>query len=106
MKKSLTWMNLVHKGLLAPKKMKRTLLFGIMKLVGMYETGKGMVMSLEPNPACEKYCQVLKKQYAGAVPLAVSLILNYQKVLFKNEKLAERYHETFGAGEDWELLPL
>ena len=106
LKKSLTWMNWVHKGLLAPKKFKRSLLFGVMKLIGMYDTGKGMVMSLEPNPACETYCRVLKRQYAGAVPLAVGLILNYQKVLFQNEKLPERFHETFGAGEDWESLPL
>lgn len=106
LKKSLTWMIWVHKGLLAPKQTKRKLLFGVMKLVGMYDTGKGMVMSLEPNPVCEKYCQLLKKQYAGAIPLAVGLILKYQKVLFHGERLPERFHETFGAGENWESLLL
>lgn len=106
LKNSLSWMNFVHKGLLAPGKVKRSLLFGGMKLIGMYETGKGMVMSLEPNPACERFCEILKKQYEGAVPLAVGLILQYQKVLFQKEELPARFHETFGAGEDWESVLL
>lgn len=106
MKKSLTWMVWVHKILLAPKEKKRKTLFRLMKLAGMYNSNKGMVMSLESNPACENYCHLLKKQYAGAVPLAAGLILKYQKVLFQNEELPARFHETFGAGEDWESLPL
>lgn len=106
LRKSLVWMIWVHKLLLAPKEPKRKILFRLMRLAGMYESNKGMVMSLEPNPDCEQYCHLLKKQYAGAVPLAAGLILKYQKVLFKNEKLPARFHETFGAGDNWESLPL
>lgn len=106
MKKSLTWMVRVHKILLAPKEMKRKLLFCLMKLAGLYETNKGMVMSLESNPVCEKYCHLLKKKYAGAVPLAVGLILKYQKALLGNGELPVRFQETFGAGENWESLLL
>lgn len=106
MKKSLRWMIRVHKLLLAPKNPKRKVLFFLMKLAGKYESNSGMVMSLEPNPSCEKYCRLLKKQYAGAVPLAVGLILKYQKALSGNEELPVRFHETFGAGENWETLLL
>lgn len=106
MKKSLTWMIWVHKILLAPKEPKRKLLFLLMKLTGMYDSNKGLVMSLEPNPACEKFCKLLKKQYAGAVPLAAGLILKYQKVLFQKAELPTRFRETFGAGEHWEDLLL
>lgn len=106
MKKALSWMILIHKLLLAPKERKRKILFRVMKLTGMYRSHKGMVMSLEPNPECEKYCCLLKKQYAGAVPLAAGLILKYQKVLFGGGELPVRFHETFGAGENWESLPL
>ena len=77
-----------------------------MKIAGMYDSMHGLVMSEQPNPACADYCQLLKKLYAGAVPLAASLILQYQKVLFHGEELQKRFHETFGAGEDWEKLPL
>lgn len=105
-KQSLSSMVWVHKLLLAPKPFKRKIVFGGMKIAGMYDSMHGLVMSEQPNPACADYCQLLKKLYAGAVPLAASLILQYQKVLFHGEELQKRFHETFGAGEDWEKLPL
>ena len=96
----------IHKLLLAPGKAKRRLIFGGMKLAGQYQSMHGMVMSLEPSPACRDYCQSLKKLYAGAVPLAAGLIIRYQKGLFEGEELPERFHRTFGAGDDWESLRL
>ena len=104
--KSLRSMIRIHKLLLAPGKAKRRLIFGGMKLAGQYQSMHGMVMSLEPNPACRDYCQILKKLYAGAVPLAAGLIIRYQKALFEGEELPERFHRTFGAGDDWESLRL
>ena len=65
-----------------------------------------MVMSLEPNPACREYCEILKRQYAGAVPLAAGLIIRYQKTLFEGKELPEVFGRTFGAGEDWEQIHL
>lgn len=104
--KSLKSMIRIHKLLLAPGKMKRRLIFGGMKAVGQYKSMHGLVMSLEPNPACRDYCQILKKQYAGAVPLAAGLIIRYQKALFDGEELPERFHRTFDEGEGWESLRL
>ena len=95
-----------YKLLLAPGHLKRRILFGGMKVAGQYDSMHGMVMSLEPNPACREYCQILKRLYAGAVPLAASLIIRYQKVLFEGAELPERFHRTFGAGENWENLRL
>lgn len=95
-----------HKLLLAPNPGKRRLLFGGMKLAKCYDSMHGMVMSLEPNPQCKDYCQFLKRRYAGTVPLAASLIIQYQKKLFQGEKLPERFHRTFGEGENWEKLCL
>lgn len=104
--KALSSMITCHKMLLAPKPMKRKLLFGGMKLVGQYEHLHGMVMSEKANPACAEYSQLLKKQYAGAVLVAAGLIVKYQKVLFDGAELPRRFHKTFGAGEKWEELPL
>ena len=95
-----------HKMLHAPGMAKRRLIYGGMKLAGQYEDKHGMVMSLEPNPACREYCQILKRLYAGAVPLAAGLIIQYQKVLFEGAELPERFHRTFGAGDKWEELRL
>ena len=105
-KKSLSYMILCHKLLLAPKQAKRKTLFCGLKLIGQYESIHGMIMSETPNPACEEYSELLKKLYAGAVPLAAGLILQYQKVLFQEAELPGRFHETFGAGENWEELRL
>ena len=95
-----------HKVLLAPGKTKRRLLFGGMKLIGVYNGMHGMVMSLEPNPECREYCRLLKQLFAGAVPLAAGLIIQYQKKLFQGGELPSRFHRTFGAGENWEELCL
>ena len=95
-----------HKVLLAPGKTKRKLLFGGMKLIGAYDGMHGMVMSLEPNPQCRDYCRLLKRLFAGAVPLAAGLIIQYQKKLFQGGELPSRFHRTFGAGEKWEELRL
>ncbi|HIX64374.1 MAG TPA: zinc dependent phospholipase C family protein [Candidatus Mediterraneibacter colneyensis] len=104
--KAMRGMIFCHKMLHAPGMAKRRLIYGGMKLAGQYEDKHGMVMSLEPNPACREYCQILKRLYAGAVPLAAGLIIQYQKVLFEGEELPERFHRTFGAGDKWEELRL
>lgn len=103
-KKSLSYLILCHKILLAPGAMKRKLLFAALKLVGMYDSVSGMVMSLSPNPACENYNRILQKQFSGAVPVAAGLILQYQKVLLEGKEMPGRFHQTFGAGEHWEEL--
>ena len=103
--KSMRGMLFCLKALHAPNSMKRRLLFGGMKLAGQ-EDKKGMVMSLEPNPACREYCRILKRQYAGAVPLAAGLIIQYQKTLFEGQALPERFGRTFGAGDDWQKIRL
>ncbi len=105
-RKTLSYMIFCHKMLLAPTPFKRKLIFAILKLTGKYDSIHGMVMSESPNPECSKYNVLLKKLYIGAIPLAVGLILQYQKVLLGSAELPKRFHATFGAGERWEDLRL
>ncbi|MCC2255348.1 zinc dependent phospholipase C family protein [Ruminococcus sp. CLA-AA-H200] len=104
--KAMRSMILCHKILLAPGMGRRRLLFGGMKLTGKYDSLHGMVMSLEPNPACRDYCRLLKRLYAGAVPMAAGLIIQYQKSIFEDADLPARFGRTFGAGEEWKDLRL
>lgn len=106
LKKCLSSMIMYHKLFLVPGQKKRKALFMAMKVLGKYESMHGIVMSEKANPQCEGYCLLLKKLYAGAVPLAVDLIIKFQKAVFQEAKLPGRFHETFGAGENWEELPL
>ena len=103
-RKTLRYMILCDKLLTVPNPIKRKVLFFGMKVTGQYEGVHGMVMSEQPNPACKKYCQILNGVYHGAVPIAGKMIGQYQKVLFKNEEISKRFHETFGAGENWQEL--
>ena len=103
-RKTLRYMILCDKLLTVPNPIKRKALFFGMKVTGQYEGVYGMVMSEQPNPACKKYCQILNGVYHGAVPIAGKMIGQYQKVLFKNEEISKRFHETFGAGENWQEL--
>ena len=105
-KKALKSMIFYHKLMRAPNPKKRKMLFAGMKVMKKYDALHGIVMSEQPNPACEKYCRILKGLYAGAVPLAAGLIIQYQKVLFEGAQLPSRFNRNFSAGEDWEKLPL
>ena len=105
-KESLQFMIYCHRLFLAPGKKKRSFVFAGLKIAGMYEHLKGTLISYEPNPDCADFNRILKRQYDGAVPLAVSLIMDYQKTLFEQKELPERFHRTFGEGDDWENLSL
>lgn len=104
--KAFTSMKTCLKLLLPQHQGTRKTILGALKLVGQQETMGKMIMSERANPDCEEYVQILKRQYAGAVPLAAGLISQYQKVLFQGAELPKRFHETFGAGEHWEELHL
>jgi len=104
--RALKRMLLVHKALLAPKPMKRKFLARVMKLAKIYDEKYGLIMSIEANAKCQDYVLLLRKLYAGSVPLAVGLIMQYQKVLQGEGELPSRFNETFGAGEDWEKIIL
>ncbi len=104
--KALRSMIFYHNLFRTPGRVKRTVLFSAMKLVGKYEALHGIVMSLTPNPACKEYCLILKKKYDQAVLLAVELITQLERVINEGGELPERFGRDFEAGEDWESLKL
>ena len=67
---------------------------------------EGMILRPETNPNAEKYCNILKKMYEEAIPVASSLIQRYQDVLLNGAQLPDRFDLTFGAGDHWEELLL
>ncbi|MCD7751095.1 MAG: zinc dependent phospholipase C family protein [Lachnospiraceae bacterium] len=104
--KALRSMIFYHNLFRVPGKVERALLFGAMKLVGIYNSLHGIVMSRTPNPACRDYCLILKRQYDEAVPVAVSLIEEFERVLKEGGTFSERFHRDFEAGDSWESLSL
>ena len=83
----------------------RKVLYTLIKISRQTEI-RGMVMTKDSNPYCQDYCELLQKLYAEAIPVAVSLINQYQSALFKDTQLSDRFDLNFSAGKHWEELML
>ena len=83
----------------------RKLLYALIKISRQTEI-RGMVMTKDSNPDCQDYCELLQKLYAEAIPVAVSLINQYQSALFKDTPLSDRFDLNFSSGDHWEQLQL
>ncbi len=77
-----------------------------MKAIGKYDALHGIVMSLEPNPACREYCMLFEKAVCRGSTACGKSDPSISKRLFNGQQLPERFHRTFGAGTDWEKLRL
>ena len=97
---------LLHKILSVKTSKKRKVLNILTGLRKDGESIRGLIVKERPNPKCADYNEILKKVYSAAIPLAVSLIIQYQKYLFQDEPLSERFDLTYGEGEDWEKIVL
>jgi hypothetical protein len=97
---------LLHKILTAKTSRKLKILNAITRLRKDGESIRGLIINETPNPKCLAYNELLKKVYSASIPLAVSLIMQYQKYLFQDETLSSRFDLTYGEGEDWEKIVL
>lgn len=64
----------------APDIRVRRVLLAAMRAVGKYREMGGLVMSLEPNPVCRESSRRLTELYKLAVPLAIKLITEFDRV--------------------------
>ncbi len=80
--------------LLAPGKIKRSFILFLMKIVGIYDEYKGLMINYEKNPKSEKAIDDLITLKENAVILAKHLILNYNDFL-NGEELEERFRRTY-----------
>lgn len=79
----------------APSRIKRTVLFGLMKLVGFYESLHGLVINYKENPMCRESTDWLMKHFDTAVSLAVELITEYEVYLKTGGVLSETFSYDF-----------
>lgn len=69
--------------LLAPSRLKRVLIYAILRLSTNYKEMHGLMVNFEANPACEDSTVKLHQLYAVAKSRAVMLIDAYGKVYGK-----------------------
>ncbi len=92
---SLHDLRLVKRLFCAPQPYRQRLLNSIMKLTGHYAEVKGLMHQRHDNPKCIASNQQLLKRFDEAIPLAASLITQYDAYVRGDGKLGARFDRTF-----------
>ncbi|MDD2978510.1 MAG: zinc dependent phospholipase C family protein [Hespellia sp.] len=95
--KSLRGMVFYTNFLVAPGKMKRSVIYTFLKMTGHYESMQGQIVNYKKNPECADSTEKLMSLYKDAEKLAVQLIYEYRGFLKGSEKLNKIYHYNFGS---------
>ena len=81
--------------LCAPSKLKRGVLFALMKLAGLYEPMHGLVINYTENPDCAESTEWLIEHFDKAAELAIQLITEYEVYLQNGGSLSETFSYDF-----------
>ena len=79
----------------APGKLKRGFILGVMSLAGMRESQGGLIFNYQPNPACVRFVDDRIKQMDSACDLSVKLIGEYIEKLDTELPLDPWYDEDY-----------
>ncbi len=79
----------------APRIWKQFLMNGIMRLLGKYDTMKGLVHQRPDNPRCAKSNEELLARFKKAVPLAVKMLESFDQSLRTGSELDPRFDRNF-----------
>lgn len=82
--------------LVAPSKLKRSLIYFGLKLAGCYEGMHGQIVNYEKNMDCADSTDKLLGFFDDALQLALHLIEDYEGYLDQEQPLNEIYQYTFG----------
>ena len=93
--KCMRWMRLIKHLFVAPRKPKQKIIDILMRVTFHYKSFKGHMIEPEANNKCRKNTIELEKMLRDSVPVAVSLIKNYRKVLSGSVALSPRFHYDF-----------
>lgn len=81
--------------LCAPSRVKRGIIFALMKLAGVYNSMHGLVINYEENEACRESTDWLMEHFDEATKLAVRLITEYEKYIQTGGSLSEKFSYDF-----------
>lgn len=83
--------------LLAPGKVKRGIIEGLLKLTGNYEEVHGMIINKTPNPACKESNMEIGRRYLKARGDALSLIREFPDCTGGKEPWSGLYRYNFSS---------
>ncbi len=82
--------------LVAPGRIKRSLIIGALKISGNYQDMIGLMMKYEPKQSCKKINEKLFELYNEAVEPTSYLIKEYYNNIKNYDKINERFNRNFG----------
>ncbi|XCP86698.1 zinc dependent phospholipase C family protein [Roseburia hominis] len=94
-KRSLKDMKLVRRVFRAPCPVKQWFLNTAMKIVGKYDTYKGLMLQRKDNHKCDEAVSGLFDRLVNAVPVAARMIASFDESLQTGKDLDERFDRTF-----------
>ena len=104
--KSLRSMIFYNRLLIAPSAWKRSLVKGVLRLSGNYTEMHGLLINPQPDPRCADSCVRLKKLMDRAEAQCLALMEGYLPCLKEERPLPEGLERTFGAGSNWQKIPV
>lgn len=99
-KKALSGMISYNNLLIAPSKLKRALVYAILRISGNYKEMHGLLVNYEENPDCEDSTKMLHQLYDIAAERAAKMITNFEKYLTDGQLPWNHIYDlTFGGQE-------
>ena len=92
--------------LIAPSAWKRSLVKGVLRQSGNYTEMHGLLINPQPDPRCADSCVRLKKLMDRAEEQCLALMEGYLPCLKEERPLPEGLDRTFGAGSNWQKIPV
>lgn len=83
--------------LTAPSKLKRFLIYSLMRIAGKYDVMHGLMINLEKNTECDDSTEKLISLYEDSKKLSLKLIKGYNSFLDGEEELDDIYNYNFNS---------
>ena len=96
-KKAMESMISYNRLLIAPSRLKRIFIYGLLGITGNYKEMHGLIVNYKPNPLCEDSTQKLSNLYDSAVRLATILIGEFRDSAAGHIAYNRMYDYTFGS---------
>lgn len=94
-KESLVTYRLIKHVFTTPSKYKQAVINTLLKIAGVYKKYYGLMHTYFDNELCQVTNEGLEERLGKAVPVAVELLLNYDRSVRTGEALVERFKRTY-----------
>lgn len=94
-KESLVTYRIIKHVFTTPSKYKQAVINTLLKIAGVYKKYYGLMHTYKDNEVCKVSNEGLDERLENAVPVAIELILNYDRSMRTGEALVERFKHIY-----------